>query len=178
MKHTLVYLCLISALLLLVACAQTPEPAATTEEESEPAIEGVWTHVEMEIIGGPDEGKISNPQPSLVFITGNYYSSMFVSSGEPRPLFKSQTPTEKEIVEAYNGFIAVAGPYELKGSTLVIRPSVALEPNLMSGGSFELEYQLEGDTLTLIMDPGKIVYTAMEYEPAYTEGRYKLRRLE
>jgi hypothetical protein len=82
------------------------------------------------------------------------------------------------MAQAYQGFIAVAGPYELKGSTIVLRPSVALEPDIMYGGSLELEYQLDGDTLTLTMDPAKMTYTTMDYKPTYTQGRYTLKRLE
>ena len=134
MKRTLLYLCLTMPLLLAFGCAAEPE--VPIEIEPEPSIEGVWTHEEWETIGGPDEGVTTNPQPSLVFIGENYYSSMFVSGSEPRPLFTTATPSEKEIAEASNLFVAVAGPYEVEGSTLVIRPSVALSPNLMSGGSF------------------------------------------
>jgi hypothetical protein len=49
---------------------------------------------------------------------------------------------------------------------------------MMSGASIELDYKLEGDTLLLTVDPKKIVYSSVENKPNYTEGRYKLRRLE
>ena len=176
MKQKMLFLCLIGVM-LLAACGATQEPAATAEK-AEPGIEGVWTHLEMEQVGGPDAGKTANPQPSLVFITKNYYCSNFVSAAEPRPASNTQTPSVEQMAEAYQGFIAVAGPYELKGSTIVLRPSVALEPDMMYGGSLELEYQLDGDTLTLTIDPAKMTYTTMDYKPTYTEGRYILKRLE
>ena len=176
MKLTMIVLCFITVL-LFAACNPAPETSAITEEV-EPGIEGVWTHVETELIGGPDAGKITNPQPSLVFITKNYYCSNFVSSAEPRPAFNTQTPTTEQMAEAYAGFIAVACPYELNGSTIILRPSVALEPDLMYGGSLELDYLLDGDTLTFTMDPAKVTYTTMDYKPTYTEGRYILKRLE
>ena len=176
MKQKMLFLCAL-VLLLLAACSPTQEPAETVEE-GEPGIEGVWTHVEMEQIGGPDEGKIANPQPSLVFITENYYCSNFVSGAEPRAAFDTQTPSTEQMAQAYQGFIAAAGPYELKGSTIVLSPSVSIEPDLMYGGSLELEYLLDGDTLTLTMDPAKIKYANMDYQPTYTEGRYILKRLE
>ncbi len=177
MKRTMFFLCLITVM-LLAACNPAPEPGAT-KEDANPGIEGVWTHVETEQIGGPDAGKVTSPQPSLVFITKKYYCSNFVSTTEPRPAFKTQTPTNEQIVKAYKGFIAVAGPYELKGSTLVIHPAVSIDPDMMYGGSLELAYQLNGDTLTLIVDPAKITYTTMsDYKPNYQEGRYILKRLE
>ena len=108
MKRTMILFCLI-AVLLFAACNPAPEPSAITEDV-EPGIEGVWTHVETELIGGPDAEKVTNPQPSLVFITKKYYCSNFVSSAEPRPAFNTQTPTTEQMAEAYSGFIAVAGP--------------------------------------------------------------------
>ena len=175
MKRTSLYLCLIAAaLVLLIGCATEPEVAI--ESDTEPSIEGVWTHEEWETIGGPTAGINSDPQPSLVFITKDYYSTMFVSSAEPRPLFTTATPFEAEIVGAYNSFIAAAGPYELEGSTMVIRPSVGIDPNLMSGESFQLEYKLEGDTLWLIMDLSQSIIDPAPSE--ITQERFKLRRLE
>jgi hypothetical protein len=104
---------------------------------------------------------------------------MFVSSAKPRPLFKNQTPTDKQIVEAYKNFITVGGPYELRGSTLILRPSVGLEPDAMTNGSsLEFEYKLDGDTLTLTLDAAKIVYTTFKYKPQFTKGIYVLKRLE
>jgi hypothetical protein len=153
-------------------------PQKRSAAKSEPTIQGVWTHKEVESIGGPGEGTDSNPQPGLVFITKNYYCSNFVSSADPRPVFKTQTPSDKQIEEAYNNFIAVAGPYELKGPALILHPAVSPEPDLMEGGSLEFEYQLDGDTLTLTLDPAKIAYTTREYKPDFTKAVYVLKRLE
>lgn len=176
MKRMPIFFCLVTAM-LLAACGPAPKPTATVDDAA-PGIEGVWTHVETSQTGGPDAGTVTDPQPSLVFITKNYYCSTFVSTPLPRPAFNTQTPTDQQRAEAYKGFIAVAGPYERKGTTLVIHPAVSQEPDLMYGGSLELEYRLEGDRLTLVMNPARIKYKNMEYRPNYTEGRYLLRRLE
>ena len=191
MKRTLPYLCLITALSLLMACAQTPEPAAKTEE-APPTIEGVWKIEEMETIGGPNEGIITDPQPSLHIFTKQHYSIMFVSGIEPRPLFETTTPSEKEIAAAYNVFIANGGTYavtlksnvgssggvELESSNLVLHPSVAKDPNFMSGGSISYEFQLEGDSLSLILKPDHLIIPGMKVTLPFTEARYKLKRLE
>ena len=177
MKSTSLYLCLITALLLLMACAQTPEPAATTEEEAAPSIEGVWKIEEIETIGGPDEGT-RIPQTCLIIFTKQYYSSVRDTGAEPRPLWKSSNPSEKEIVAAYNGFGADSGTYEFDGSTFEIHPSVAFSPNLMSGGSVSFDCQLEGDTLTYSLTPNQVNIPGIEYAPEFTEIRHKLRRLE
>ena len=176
MKRTMLCLCFISAM-ILAACSQ-PQERAEVAGQAEPGIEGVWTHVETEQIGGPDEGANANPQPSLVFITQNYYCSNFVSAAEPRPAFNTQTPSTEQMAQAYQGFISAAGPYELRGSTIILQPSVSIEPDLMYGSSLEFEYKLDGDTLTLTMDPAKIKYTTYDYKPPYTESRFVLKRLE
>ncbi len=178
MKRTSLYLCLISVLLLLAACAQTPEPATTTEEESAPTIKGVWEIEEIETVGGPDEGT-TVPQATLIIFTDQYYSSVRDTAAEPRPLWKSDSPSEKEILAAANDFNADSGTYEFDGSILVIRPSVANMPNYMSGGSVSFDCQLEGDNLTLIWRPGSSVIPETELTPVEsTETRYKMTRLE
>jgi hypothetical protein len=77
-----------------------------------------------------------------------------------------------------NGFGADSGTYEFDGSTLVIHPSVAFSPNLMSGGWVSFECQLEGDTLTYSLTPDQVNIPGIEYTPEFTEIRDKLRRLE
>jgi hypothetical protein len=178
MKHNSLYLCLIAALLLLTACVQTPEPAPTTEKESAPTIKGVWTIEQIETIGGPNEGTTA-PQATLIIFTDKYYSSVRDTAAKPRLSWKSDTPSEKEILAASNGFDADSGTYEFDGSTVVIHPSVANMPNYMSGGKVSFDCQLEGDNLTLIWKPGSSVIPGTELTSVEsTETRYKMKRLE
>jgi hypothetical protein len=177
MKRTSLYLCLTTSLLLLMACAKTPEPAKTTEEAA-PTIQGVWETEEIETIGGQDAGINSSPQPGLYIFTKQHYSIMFVGGTEPRPLFKTATPSEKEITGAYNALIANAGTYELEGSNIVMHPSVAKDPNLMSGGSISFMYQLADNSLSLVLRPGQVIVPGIEFKLEADEIRYKLKRLE
>jgi hypothetical protein len=179
MRRTSLYLCLITAFLLVMACVQkTPEPAKTTEEESAPSIQGVWTFEQMETVGGPNEGT-AVPQAALAVFTKKYYSSVRDTAAKPRPLWKSNSPSEKEILATSDGFDADSGTYEFDGSTLVIYPSVANMPNYMSGGKVSFDCQLEGENLTLIWRPGSSVIPGTELTPVeFTEMRYKLKRLE
>jgi hypothetical protein len=178
MIRSSLYLCTITALLLLIACGPATGPEATIEEESGPPIKGVWTFEETEVIGGPEAGtRVS--QATLVIFTDAYYSSVRDTAVEPRPLWKSDSPSNEEILTASNGFGADSGTYEFDGSTLVIHPSVANMPNIMAGGSVRFDCQLEGDILTLIWKPGYSVIPGTELTPSdLTEERIKLRRLE
>jgi hypothetical protein len=68
---------------------------------------------------------ISNPQPSLAIFTRGYYSAVVVTGTQPRaavaPPKDPQNLTDAEKIaryEQWGPFIAIAGTYEIKGSTL------------------------------------------------------------
>ena len=129
--------------LVILCCAQ---------EEKSP-IEGVWQITETSY-SSPDTSWIRKPpQPSLWFFGKEYYSIMYISSNEPRPLQQEGTPrsalTDEQVRSNYMGFVGNSGKYELNESKLITHPIVALNPNLMTGGSWEFEYKIEGNTLML-----------------------------
>ncbi len=94
-----------------------------------------------------------SPQPSLWFFGKEYYSLMYISGDKPRPLQPEGTTrsilTDEQIRSNYMNFIGNSGQYELDGLKLTTHPTVALKPNLMTGGSWEFEYKIEGNTLWL-----------------------------
>jgi len=177
MKRNSLYLCIITALLLLIACGPATEPEATIEEDIGPTVEGVWKIEEVETVGGPNEGTYI-PQAGLLIFTKQYYSSIRDTAVEPRPLWETATPSEAQIAESFNSFGADSGKYELSDSTIVFRPVVCETPNLMSGGSVTFDYQLTDDTFTLVLKPGQLIVPGIELDTEYTEERYKMRRLE
>ncbi len=179
MKRSSVYVCLAASLLILSACAPPPAPEPEPMPEPAPTIQGAWTLEEITTVGGPNEGTVTDPQPSLWVFAGSHYSEMFVSTpSEPRALFEQQPPTDAQALEAYSTIVANSGTYEVRGSTVVFRPMVANHPNYMSGGSNTLEHRLEGDTLWLIQAAGNVVIPGVEFNRQFTEVTRKLRRLE
>ena len=179
MKHALLLLSfLASALVLFVSCASTSEPeGAVQTEEIRPGIMGVWDIEKIEILGGPDEGTII-PQAGILIFTEHYYSSVRDTAVNPRPLWKSTSPSAAEMADSFTTFGADSGPYELNGSTVVFRPSVCEMPNMMSGGSVGFDYRLEGDTLTLLFKPDMLVIPGIKLAADISEERYTLKRLE
>jgi hypothetical protein len=175
MKRTSIYFCIFTASLLLSGC--TTEPEAVIKAETEPTIEGVWEIEEIETVGGPEEGTFV-PQAGILIFTDRYYSSVRDTAVDPRPLWKTMSPTAVEMAESLSTFGADSGLYEIDDSTVVFRPSVCDVPNLMSGGSVSFDYQLEDDTLTLVFKPGRLVIPGVEPDTDYAEERFRMRRLE
>jgi hypothetical protein len=53
-------------------------------------------------------------------------------------------------------FTAQAGTYEVKGSEVTYRPSVAKNPNVMAPGNFMTDtFKIEGNTLTLVSNANR-----------------------
>jgi hypothetical protein len=130
-------------LLIIMSCAQ----------EKESTIEGIWQMSEYSF-SSPDSSWINkSPQPSLFIFIKDYYSYMYVSDNEPRPLMPEgatrSTLTDEQFRKIFLGIIANSGKYDLVGNKLTIRPIVALEPNLMGGAYIEHEYKMDGDTMWL-----------------------------
>lgn len=175
MKCTSIYFCIITALLLLLGC--DTEPKMAVKVATEPTIEGVWEIEEIETVGGPEEGTFV-PQAGILIFTDKYYSSVRDTAVDPRPLWKTMSPSAVAMAESLSTFGADSGLYEISDSTVVFRPSVCDIPNLMSGGSVSFDYKLADDTLTLVFKPGRLVIPGIEPNTDYTEERYKMRRLE
>ena len=102
MRRSSLYVCLAASLLILSACAPPPAPEPEPMPEPAPTIEGAWTLEEITTVGGPDEGTVTGPQPSLWVFAGAHYSEMFViPESEARALYEQEPPSDDEIGEAY-----------------------------------------------------------------------------
>jgi hypothetical protein len=135
-------------------------PATVVVAQTKSPVEGVWKIVDV-VRTGPNPFHVSNPQPSLVIFTrGGHYSWVNVMGNTARPTVDppkdpgNLTDAEKIArYEQWRPFAANAGTYEIKGSTLIRRPIVAKNVNLMTRES-RLEFKLEGrNTLWLIPLP-------------------------
>jgi hypothetical protein len=144
-------------------------------------VEGVWKIAEevAPSTNPADKGATttySNPQPGLFIFTRGHYSAVVVTAPEPRaavaPAKNPQNLTDAEKIALYEqckGFRANSGTYEIKGSTLSIRPIVAKSVAMMTKQTpITWEFKLESpNTLWLI-----------PLAQSATEPRIKLMRLE
>jgi hypothetical protein len=103
----------------------------------------------MTAISGDGRATIDPSQPGLVIFTEGYYSAVYSLGAEPRPLSAAGfNPTSEEMAAQYDTIIVNTGTYEASGSTITLRPMVAKSPEFI-GGHSTMDYQINGDTLTL-----------------------------
>ncbi len=112
-------------------------------------LRGVWQLVEI-IPAGTASGSI--PQPGQYIFTDRHYSFARITAEEPRQLvgraeFPAMTADQlRDVVQ----FVGESGTYEIKGSDLVIRRTVAFIPaNMVSNNAASFSFEVRGDTLTL-----------------------------
>ena len=139
-------------------------------------VEGVWRVAEI-VTTGANAVNNSKPQPGLWIFTRGYYSQVIINGTQPRRTVEYKVPnqpTDAEKLaryEQWQPFAANSGTYDVKGSTLTRRPTVAKNVEVMTGPPITSEFKIEGNnTLWLITKsaPG---------EPA-GETRTRLTRVE
>ena len=169
--------------ILAMACTPSAEQQPATQEAAtaeaeivESPLVGAWRITEFSFASPDTSLTISDPQPSLMIFLTSHYSQMYVPGNEPRELFSGDEPvvgalepTDAEVLTAFDSFIANSGTYEVSGSTITTRPTVAKNPNFMAGGSLSYTYRVEGDTLWLTLN--------LPWDPD-SENNFTLTRLE
>ncbi len=138
-----------------------------TAQAQSSALQGAWTITEVSFSTADTSWTEANPQPGLYISLEPHYSTLIVQGSEPRDLF-SDDPTDAEFLAAFLPFVANSGTYEVSGTTLTVRPLVALHPNSMSNNSYTYTYRVEGDTLRLTL--------SAQWAPEEGEIRYTLAR--
>jgi hypothetical protein len=123
-------------------------------------IEGVWKITEW-----IESGKTNtNPQPGLIIFTRGYYSVAELM-GPPRTdsirnNMGREVPDAEKIglYEQWKWFVGISGSYEVKGSTVVLHPIVAMTTWHMNRPTPQgSEFKLEGsNTLWLIPKGTKV----------------------
>ena len=153
---------------------------SAVQEQKKTQLEGVWKVAEVVPPASSANEKptpVTSPQPGLLIFTKGYYSGMSVTAMQPRtaaaPPKDPSNLTDAEKIARYEvwaPFIANAGTYEVKGSTLTFHPMVAKSPDVMSSGStITWELKPEGANTLWLIPPT---------ERATTSPRVKFTRLE
>lgn len=138
------------SLVALLLFAGAPPVAA---QES---IEGAWIIAEVwgESAAGDAWSFGDGVQPSLFIFADGYYSFTGINSPEPRPEIPEGTSRASLTAEQGEGvwrsYLSNSGSYEVSGSTLITRPSVALWPPFMAEDS-RPTYEMEWDGADLLL---------------------------
>ena len=142
--------------LLAVSCGspQTTESetAAVENELAAPEHEvvGVWKFIAAEVFGENAE-TITDIRPSILIFTPKYFSWIDVH-GEHAPDLPDE-PTDAQLAAAYNQLTAMAGTYEVEGSSITAPIIVSANPNEMSGNEvYNISYRFEGDILVFTLE--------------------------
>lgn len=131
--------------------------ALPTAQTTNPLV-GAWEYTEGTRADGTS---VENPVGMIVF-TNTHYSHIRVSG--MRPQYASQAEaTDAEKIAAFDTLAANAGTYEVSGSTLTLRPSVAKNPNVYApGNSIELTFTIDGKTLATTSSTGVLKFVRVE----------------
>ena len=169
---------LLAASTLLIGSGAVESPAA--QDQKKTTVVGVWKVAEVVTPGATPADKattVTSPQPGLLIFTKGYYSTTLVTGGQARPATEPpkdpQNLTDAEKLaryEQWRAFAANAGTYEVKGATIIRRPVVAKNPNVMDGTTpITSEFKLDGPNTLWLTPTG---------DRAATEPRVKYTRVE
>jgi hypothetical protein len=151
------------------------------QDQKKSQLEGVWKVTEVMPPASNANEKatsITSPQPGLLIFTRGYYSGMAVTANQPRtaaaPAKDPGNLTDAEKIARYEQwapFIANAGTYEVKGSTLTLHAMVAKNPDAMTTAATPMtwELKLEGPNAFWLIPPA---------DRATTSARVKFTRVE
>jgi hypothetical protein len=120
-------------------------------------IEGAWKIKEIAMYF--DFGKnlaFIGTQPSIVMFTKTHFSMVAVIGEKPRPDFDQLNATDAQRVAIWMPFIALAGTYDRKETTLIFHDEVSKDPVDMKPGYFyTVDYKMEANTLILSVKANK-----------------------
>ena len=160
------------AVLATAACSQVPTQAPAEPRAPSNPLQGVWSMTTMTT--GDDT--INPSQPGLFLFTEGHYSAVYSLGADPRPLSATAfDSSSEEKIAQYETIIVNSGTYEISGSSVTFRPVVAKSPEFI-GGHSTMDFQIEGDDLTLTVRG--VVAADGASPPDITESSMKLRRLE
>jgi hypothetical protein len=137
--------------------------ASAVFAQTKSPVEGVWKVAEVvPATSNPNEkpAPVTSPQPGLLVFTKGYYSIVVVTGENPRAQVEPkdrQNLTDAEKIAFYDqwrAFAANSGTYEVKGSTITRRASVAKNAGVMTRQeSISFEFKMDGPNTLWISPP-------------------------
>ena len=113
-------------------------------------VAGAW-RLDEATMPGPD-GKIAKfSNPNIYLFTKGHFSIIRVEGDKPRSTDSWTTMTPEQVIDTYvKQFTASGGTYDMKGSTLTMKTTIAKNPAFMARANW-ISYtaKVNGKTMTL-----------------------------
>ena len=113
-------------------------------------VAGAWRLDEITTTG--TEGKTSKfAQPNIYLFTKGHFSIIRIEGDKPRSTDPWMEMTRDQVIDAYiKQFTASGGTYDMKGSTLTMKTTIAKNPAFMARANWiSYTVKLSGQTMTL-----------------------------
>ena len=112
-------------------------------------LDGAWTVVEITKVNGDSTQIVNNPQPGIWIFSDDSYSATWSLSSDVRDTYAQPfSPTQDEMIKAYQTIVVNTGTYELTDTTMTTYPVLARVP-AFSGGKSVWDFRLESDIIFL-----------------------------
>jgi hypothetical protein len=113
-------------------------------------VAGAWRLDEIKT-SGPEAKSAKFTNPNIYLFTKGHFSIIRVEGDKPRSLDPWMQMTPEQVIDAYiKQFSASGGPYEMKGSTLTMKTTIAKNPAFMARANWiSYDVKINGQTMTL-----------------------------
>ena len=113
-------------------------------------VAGAWRLDEIKTTGtDPKTSRFSNP--NIYLFTKGHFSIIRVEGDKPRSTDNWMTMTREQLIDTFiKEFTASGGTYDMKGSTLTMKTTIAKSPGFMARANWiSYTVKVNGQTMTL-----------------------------
>ena len=113
-------------------------------------VAGAW-RLDEATLPGPEGKTAKFSNPNIYLFTKGHFSIIRIEGDKPRLTDSWTTMTPEQVIDTYiKQFTASGGTYEMKGSTLTMKTTIAKNPNIMTRGDWiSYTVKLNGQSMTL-----------------------------
>ena len=113
-------------------------------------VAGAWRLDEIKTTG-TDAKSVKFSQPNMYLFTKGHFSIIRIEGDKPRSTDDWGTMTREQVIDTFiKQFTASGGTYEMKGSTLTMKTTIAKNPGFMARANWiSYTVAINGPTMTL-----------------------------